>query len=112
MKFLESFDVSWSLPLEHPANFFVLSLAANPSVPRHDALCISINHEDRVLPGVEQNRVRGLRADSPHSQKLFAELNCRRCEHSPERSAIVRAQELDESLQRPRLLAVVARRAN
>jgi hypothetical protein len=53
VKFLKSFHVSWSLPLEHPTNFFVLSLAAYPSVPRHDALGISINYEDRVLSGVE-----------------------------------------------------------
>ena len=67
-------------------------------MPIDNAARISINHEYRMIAGIQSNRVGSLRADTIQIEKLFAELRCGLREKFLQRSFVMIIEESDECL--------------
>src|SRR5256712_11954392 len=71
MRLLIYLEVRRNMALEEAVNRSVLSGQKEPD-PRPDALRVGVDDEDRMSPGVEEDRVRGLRPDAILGQEIRA----------------------------------------
>src|ERR1700676_1143591 len=84
--------------LKEFAQIFVLCVAAGDPVAFHDAASVGVDHENRMLAGVEQNRVRGFRTNPVQREQLLSQLFGRLREQAPQRASVVLVDECYKSL--------------
>src|SRR5689334_9713415 len=78
------------------------------TVPFQDPAGVGVNDERRMIAGIEQDGIRGLRADPVEREQLFAQPGGRYGEHAIERTAVAGVEILNESLQSTRFLTEVS----
>ena len=112
VEFIIQRHVGREAALEEATDFFVGVLCSGELMTLEHAPRVGVNHEDRVLAGVEENGIRGFRADAVDREELLAQ-NRRNCaEHFSKRSVVFVAQKARECFQRPGFLAKVAGRTD
>src|SRR5208337_4787435 len=110
--FVEEGGAEGQAVLKEGANFLVGLFAMGDMVALQNAPGISVNHEHRVLPGVEEDGIGGFGADAVNGEELLPENGGRRAKHFRKRALVGVPQETYKRFQLPRLLAEVAGGAN
>src|SRR5215475_3389443 len=73
VEFVEDLVLARESGFECRAKLFITGLRMRDAVAFEDAAGVSVDDEDRMLAGVEKDRVRGFGADPAKSKKLFTE---------------------------------------
>src|SRR5271165_2402015 len=73
---------------------------------------VSVHDKHGMIPGIQQNRVGGLRPDTVKGEELCAEFGCRYGKHPRKRSAKLVIEKSDKRFQPPCFLPEVACGAN
>ena len=81
-------------------------------MPFQNAPRISVHNKNRVIAGIQQNRVGGFRPYTIDGEQFFAELGGWLREHPLERSAVTLIEKAHKCFQPLRFLPEVTRRAN
>ena len=81
-------------------------------VPFGDAAQVLVGHRNRVVQGIKQDRVGGLRAYAGQQQQTAPESGGRRGRELIERTGKLRVQQFNEGLERRRFARLEAGRAN
>src|SRR5450755_3617417 len=81
-------------------------------MPLEDSSRVSVHDKNRMIAGVEQDRIRGLWAHTVKSEQLFAQFGCRVRKHFRERPVIPFIEKTDESFQALSFLSKISRRAD
>src|ERR1039458_3113578 len=98
--------------LEQLSNFVIARRAGNNLVPFQNAPRVSVHNKDRVIAGIQQNRVRGLRPYTVEREQFVAEFGGWPREHPRERPAVTLIEKAHKRFQPLRFLPEVTRRAN
>src|SRR5689334_25057499 len=75
-----------------------------------DPASVSVHNKDRMVAGIQEDRVRCFRSNAIQSQKLSAQLGAWLGEHPPQRSSVVRVQIGNKSFEPSRFLPEVSGR--
>lgn len=92
------------------ADFLVTGFCADDAVALEHATRVGVDNDDRMVSGIEQDGVGGLRTDAVEGEQLGAELFSRLREHAAERAGISLVKESDKSFEFPSFLAEIAGR--
>ena len=88
------------------------SRAVDNPMPFQNAPRVSVHHKDRMIAGIQQNRVRGLRPYAIERQQFVAEFSRWSREHARQRAAVALIEKVHEGFQPLRFLPEVARRTD
>jgi|SRR5882724_1172544 len=95
--------------LDQQTDFFVLRFWSNDSVPLQDPARVSVHDKYGMVPGVEQDGVRGLWPNAVQSQQLSPQFFRGPGKHAVKRSAVFVIQKGKECFEISRLLAEISR---
>src|ERR1700687_378635 len=99
-------------PLEQLSNLVIFASAGNNLVALQNAPRVSVHDEDRVIAGIQKNRVCGLWPHTIEREQFVAEFSRWPCEHPLKRSVVALIEKTHKSFQPLRFLPEVTRRAN
>src|SRR3954469_14319244 len=95
--------------LEEIANLFVIGLRRHDTVSIQNAPCVCIDNENWMISGVQENRVRGFRANAVQAEQFMAQFYCRLRKHLFQGAGVLLIEEGNKRLQALCLLAKVSR---
>ena len=88
--------VATEVALEELADVFVTESCMGMAVTLQDAAGVGVDDEDRMLRGIEEDGICGLRAYAVDGEQLIAQRLCWGSKHFAERALIFAAEETDE----------------
>jgi hypothetical protein len=112
MKLIEKPLICRQMLVKKALRGLVTVLRRNQFMPRQNTARISIGNKERLLAGIEQNGVRGFRAQASERQQLRPGRILRLCKQRVQRTLVDGVKPLDECPDRPRLLPEVPCRTN
>ena len=98
VKFVVELVVERKSGVEELAEVFVAGFVLSEAVAFEDAAGVRVDHENRVLAGIEKNGIGGFWSDAVQGKELLTKNRGRRSEESGERAAVFAAKKLHKGL--------------
>src|SRR6266851_4807132 len=98
VKFVEKLVVERKSGVEELAEVFVTGFGLSEAVAFEDAAGVGVDHENRVLAGIEKNGIGGFWSDAAQGKELLTKNRGRRSEEFGERATVFTVKKLHKGL--------------